>query len=92
MGSHAALALKRLGCGVVGLDNFNAYYSPRLKRARAARLAGAGVHVVEADLNDGPALRAALAACAPTHVLHLAAQAGVRYAARNPVRWWVGAG
>ena len=42
------------------------------------------MHTVEADLNDGAAVRSLLTACRPTHVLHLAAQAGVRYAAKNP--------
>ena len=42
------------------------------------------MYTIEADLNDGAALRDAFSACRPTHVLHLAAQAGVRYAAKNP--------
>ena len=57
VGFHAAAALKREGHGVVGLDNFNSYYSVSLKRARAAALADAGVHTAAADLNDAPAVR-----------------------------------
>lgn len=87
VGAHAALALRTAGSGVVGLDNFNAYYSVGLKRARAAALSAAGVHTVEADLNDGAALSAVITACGATHVLHLAAQAGVRYAAKNPAAY-----
>ena len=84
VGFHAALALRREGWGVVGLDNFNAYYSVALKRARTAQLEAAGVHTVSADLNDGQALRRLFALCPVSHVLHLAAQAGVRYAVKNP--------
>jgi len=57
VGFHAAAALRRGGAGVVGLDNFNAYYSVGLKRARAAELEALGVHTVHADLNDGDAVR-----------------------------------
>ena len=70
--------------GVLGLDNVNDYYPTSLKRARMKELEKAGVHTVEADLNDKHAVREALDACKFTHVLHLAAQAGVRYAVKNP--------
>ncbi|WOK94501.1 hypothetical protein Cni_G03204 [Canna indica] len=84
VGTHCSLALKKRGDGVVGLDNFNSYYDPSLKRARQALLARHGVLVLEADINDA-ALLAKLFDVVPfTHVLHLAAQAGVRYAMRNP--------
>lgn len=43
VGSHVALALKKRGDGVVGLDNFNDYYPVELKRARAANLNRAGM-------------------------------------------------
>lgn len=84
VGFHAATALRARGHAVVGLDSFNAYYSPALKRARAAQLEEQGVHTATVDLNDAEALRQLLALCLPTHVLHLAAQAGVRYAVKNP--------
>ena len=73
-----------MGVGVLGLDNVNDYYPVALKRARLAKLEALGVYTVEADLNDRGVLRKALDACAFTHVLHLAAQAGVRYAVKNP--------
>ncbi|KXZ52291.1 hypothetical protein GPECTOR_10g923 [Gonium pectorale] len=69
---------------VIGLDNFNDYYPVSLKRARAQELSDMGVPVVELDLNDQPGLQELFRLCSFTHVLHLAAQAGVRYAARNP--------
>ncbi|CAA7400618.1 unnamed protein product [Spirodela intermedia] len=84
IGTHCSLALKERGDGVVGLDNFNAYYATSLKRRRAALLSARGVFVAEGDLNDGALLAALFRAFPFTHVLHLAAQAGVRYAMRSP--------
>ncbi|KAF8780900.1 hypothetical protein HU200_000861 [Digitaria exilis] len=84
VGTHCSLALKARGDGVVGLDNFNSYYDPSLKRARQALLASRGVAVVDADINDGPLLEKLFDVAAFTHVLHLAAQAGVRYAMEAP--------
>lgn len=84
VGSHASLALRKRGDGVVGLDNFNSYYDPSLKRARRQLLSSHGVLVVDADVNDSPTLAALFSAVPFTHVLHLAAQAGVRYALENP--------
>ena len=84
VGFHTALALKDRGWGVLGLDNVNDYYPTSRKRARMKELEKAGVHTVEADLNDRGVVRDALDACKFTHILHLAAQAGVRYAVKNP--------
>ncbi|KAG6402722.1 hypothetical protein SASPL_134929 [Salvia splendens] len=84
VGTHISAALKRRGDGVLGLDNFNSYYDPSLKRARQAMLERSGVYIVEGDINDG-ALLAKLFNIVPfTHVMHLAAQAGVRFAMKNP--------
>eukprot|EP00929_Paragymnodinium_shiwhaense_P034696 TRINITY_DN18847_c0_g1_i1.p1 TRINITY_DN18847_c0_g1~~TRINITY_DN18847_c0_g1_i1.p1 ORF type:complete len:417 (+),score=87.86 TRINITY_DN18847_c0_g1_i1:235-1485(+) len=84
IGYSSAKALRARGDGVLGLDNFNAYYPRTLKRARASSLQGAGVYTLEADLNDAAAVRKARDVCRFTHVLHLAAQAGVRYATKDP--------
>ncbi|OAY82467.1 UDP-glucuronate 4-epimerase 6 [Ananas comosus] len=84
VGFHCSLALHRRGDGVVGLDNFNPYYDPSLKRARHGLLARRGVLVLEADINDAALLAALFAAHPFSHVLHLAAQAGVRYAMKSP--------
>lgn len=84
VGFHVSRALRLRGDGVVGLDNFNDYYDPGLKRARQNLLSRSGVLVVEGDIND-PALLEKLFDVVPfTHVMHLAAQAGVRYAMENP--------
>ncbi|XP_047972263.1 UDP-glucuronate 4-epimerase 3-like [Salvia hispanica] len=84
VGSHVALALRRRGDGVVGMDNFNNYYDPSLKRARRKLLDRADVFIVEGDINDAALLNKLFDIVAFTHVMHLAAQAGVRYAMQNP--------
>lgn len=84
VGTHVSSALKRRGDGVLGLDNFNDYYDPSLKQARQALLERAGVFIVEGDVNDEALLRKLFEVVPFTHVMHLAAQAGVRYAMENP--------
>ncbi|OAY55310.1 UDP-glucuronate 4-epimerase 6 [Manihot esculenta] len=84
VGSHCSLALKKRGDGVLGLDNFNSYYDPSLKRARQKLLLKHQVFIVEGDLNDEPLLAKLFDVVPFTHILHLAAQAGVRYAMQNP--------
>ncbi|XP_073142063.1 UDP-glucuronate 4-epimerase 3-like [Henckelia pumila] len=84
VGSHVSSALKQRGDGVLGLDSFNDYYDPSLKRAREALLERNGVYIVEGDINDVSLLKKLFELVAFTHVMHLAAQAGVRYAMENP--------
>jgi UDP-glucuronate 4-epimerase len=84
IGYHASLALHERGDTVIGLDNFNAYYSPELKRRRAEGLKEKGIQVIESDLNHREFLETVLDRQGCTHVLHLAAQAGVRYAKTHP--------
>ncbi|EHA8590916.1 UDP-glucuronate 4-epimerase 3-like [Cocos nucifera] len=87
VGTHVSAALKKRGDGVLGLDCFNDYYDPSLKRARQALLERAGVFVVEGDVNDALLLRKLFDVVPFTHVMHLAAQAGVRYAMTNPASY-----
>ena len=77
-------ALLARGERVLGIDNLNAYYDPALKRDRLATLEGAGFTFLALDLVDRAALAAALRAHAPRRIVHLAAQAGVRYSFENP--------
>ena len=85
IGFFTALKLLDLGHQVVGLDNLNDYYDPALKRARLAQLEGRnGFHFVEADLADREAMEALFASQKPARVVHLGAQAGVRYSLTNP--------
>lgn len=79
-----SFALKKRGDGVLGLDNFNNYYETSLKKARKGLLEQAGVFVIDADINDKSLLDKIFNVVAFTHVIHLAAQAGVRYAMQNP--------
>lgn len=81
IGFHAAKALLQQGHQVLGLDNFNDYYEVSLKRWRQELL---GTEIIEADILDRDRWEGRVAAFKPTHVLHLAAQAGVRYSLVNP--------
>ncbi|XP_060213505.1 UDP-glucuronate 4-epimerase 6-like [Lycium barbarum] len=87
VGSHCSLALKKRGDGVLGIDNFNSYYDPSLKRARQNMLAKHDIFIVEGDINDVSLLGKLFDIVPFTHVLHLAAQAGVRYAMQNPLSY-----
>lgn len=84
IGFHVAQKLHSLGHKVVGIDNYYPYYDPLLKRKRAHLLHQLGVTIHEADINNRPLLRGLLEKERVTHLLHLAAQAGVRYAMENP--------
>lgn len=86
IGMHTAEALLARGETVVGLDNLNTYYDPALKAARLGRLQGRkGFRFIQADVADRAAM-AALVRDNPdvTRVVHLAAQAGVRYSLEDP--------
>jgi UDP-glucuronate 4-epimerase len=87
IGMHLALRLARDGVDVVGVDNFDPYYDVALKRARADRLARAGVRCVELDLADHAATAALFRDGRYAHVAHLAAQPGVRYSLQNPAAY-----
>lgn len=83
IGSTTAHALADRGDTVVGVDNFNPYYDPTLKRARAKRLEGKAT-IVEADIVDLQAMKDVFSRHKIDKVVHLAAQAGVRYSLENP--------
>ncbi len=83
IGAYAAQALQQAGHAVVGLDNFNDYYDPQLKRDRVAALCPA-LDLRALDLTDREGLSALFDEVRPTAVIHLAAQAGVRYSLDNP--------
>ena len=85
IGYHVAQALLERGDDVVGLDIVNDYYDVRLKEARLERLARhAGYQHLRVDIADAAPLRAAFAEHRPERVVHLAAQAGVRYSLTHP--------
>ena len=84
IGSAVAMRLLAEGRGVVGLDNLNDYYDPALKIARLKRLAHPAFRFVRLDLTDAPAIDTLFQEHRFATVIHLAAQAGVRYSLDNP--------
>ena len=85
IGFHVATRLLRDGHDVVGLDNMNAYYDPSLKEARRAELAKLNrMRFVKLDLADRMGIAALFKEQRFPYVVHLAAQAGVRYSLVDP--------
>jgi UDP-glucuronate 4-epimerase len=85
IGFHLAKRLLEAGLAVVGFDNLNDYYDPKLKQARLAQLDGLGDFTfVQGGLEDRAAVDALFSVHGFEHVVNLAAQAGVRYSAVNP--------
>lgn len=85
IGSHLSEALLARGDRVTGLDNFNDFYDPAIKRRNAAVLGQrAGFTLVEADIRDAAAMARVFSEQGPTSVVHLAGMAGVRPSLVNP--------
>jgi len=85
IGSHVAITLLERGDEVVGIDNLNDYYDPTLKDARLARLTGRpGFSFQKLDVSDRAGMEALFSGRRFEKVIHLAAQAGVRYSIENP--------
>lgn len=88
IGFHATRALLARGHAVTAVDEINAYYDPALKRARLAEIGNVPAYrFVTCDIAAPGALDAAAAGEQFDVVLHLAAQAGVRYAVTNPAAY-----
>lgn len=83
IGAYVCRELQRRGERFVGLDNFNDYYDPQLKRDRIAALCP-GADIRALDLTDADGMAALFDETRPQRVVHLAAQAGVRYSLQNP--------
>ncbi len=85
IGFHTARALLSRGVAVVGVDCLTDYYDVALKQARLAELRShAGFQFEKLDLADADAVKALVLKTRPERILHLAAQAGVRYSLQNP--------
>jgi UDP-glucuronate 4-epimerase len=84
IGMHCAQRLLARGDQVVGVDNLNDYYPVKLKRDRLKRLEHRNFRFHKADIANAGALRKIFDKEKPKAVLHLAAQAGVRYSLENP--------
>ena len=92
IGAAVTRLLLERGDSVVGLDNLNSYYNPALKRARLQRIeqipgATERFRFVPLDVESGEALAELFAQERPSGVVHLAAQAGVRYSIENPAAY-----
>jgi UDP-glucuronate 4-epimerase len=88
IGMHVSQRLLARGDTVVGIDNLNDYYDPALKRARLDLLAGHGrFEFHQMDVADRPAMKRLFGGPGLTAVVHLAAQAGVRYSLENPAAY-----
>ncbi|WP_137932248.1 NAD-dependent epimerase [Mesorhizobium comanense] len=90
IGYHVARRLLERGDEVVGIDSVNDYYDPAIKQARLRLLAeasdstNAGYHFIQGNLADRSVVDGCFGAHAFDRVIHLAAQAGVRYSLENP--------
>ena len=85
IGYHVSRRLLEGGRAVSGIDNLNAYYDPKLKDARLAELAQfPAFRFIKLDLADRAGMAALFAEHKFPHVVHLAAQAGVRYSLIDP--------
>ncbi|MGO1502763.1 MAG: NAD-dependent epimerase [Marinobacter sp.] len=85
IGAQLAQRLLERGDEVIGVDSVNDYYDVSLKEARLARLTGnAGFTEVRQDIADRSVMSEIFAKYRPERVVHLAAQAGVRYSLENP--------
>lgn len=85
IGFHTARRLLKNGHEVIGLDNINDYYDPRLKQARLAELEPhSQFEFHKLDLVESQAIMELIGDSRPDRVIHLAAQAGVRYSVENP--------
>ena len=87
IGMHCAQRLLARGDKVIGVDNLSDYYSVKLKRDRLARLKHRNFRFVQIDIADARKLKSVFDKEKPQYVLHLAAQAGVRYSLVNPAAY-----
>lgn len=84
IGFHLARALKGRGDFAIGLDNFNSYYDVQLKRCRQQSLQREGIEIIPGDIRNTALLKETICRQQITHVVHLAAQAGVRHSLAHP--------
>ena len=92
IGAAVAETLLQRGEAVLGIDNLNSYYTPALKQARLERLqqrpvAAQRFQFLPIDVDDAAAMAELFASHRPRAVVHLAAQAGVRYSLENPAAY-----
>ena len=89
IGYHASKALLEEGFEVLGIDNINDYYSTDLKKFRLQDIRNHNkFNFLQQDLIDADKLSKTVDSFKPDVVIHLAAQAGVRYSLKNPKSYW----
>lgn len=84
IGFHLACKLKARGDFCIGIDNFNAYYDPFWKKERAFFLNELGIDILPIDIGERGKIETLIESHQITHVVHLAAQAGVRHSIDHP--------
>lgn len=84
IGFHLSQRLLQEGFEVFGIDNLNDYYDPKLKQARLDRLKNDNFTFIKLDIADRSGMQTLFASHRFDYVVHLAAQAGVRYSIDNP--------
>ena len=88
IGSSLCMKLLERGESVIGIDNHNDYYDPKIKEARFERLTKySNYQHHRVDLSDQKKLEDVFKSCKPQKVVNLAAQAGVRYSMENPLAY-----
>jgi UDP-glucuronate 4-epimerase len=88
IGMHVCQILLARGDAVIGIDNLNDYYDPKLKHARLAQLTPhVSFRFVQGDIADAKLLEQVFSEERPQRVINLAAQAGVRYSLKNPAAY-----
>jgi UDP-glucuronate 4-epimerase len=86
IGSHLVEALLARGCRVVGLDNFDPFYDPAIKRENVEQAAANPAYtLVEGDIRDSDLVMRLMESVRPDTVVHLAARAGVRPSIEDPL-------
>lgn len=86
IGSHTLRSLAEAGHVAVGIDDFNDFYDPAIKRANVAALQGRA-EVIEGDIRDGESMKQLMASGGFDAIVHLAARAGVRPSVENPLSY-----
>jgi UDP-glucuronate 4-epimerase len=88
IGSAVCIKLLKRGDNIIGIDNHNDYYDPKIKESRLNRLLKySNYQHFKADLSDKKKLDEIFKSCNPQKVVNLAAQAGVRYSIENPLAY-----
>ena len=85
---HCAIKFLSKGFNVVGVDNLNNYYDPDLKKARLTKLkTNSKFNFIKSNIENNKVIQNIFSEFNPSSILHLAAQAGVRYSLTNPMAY-----